>query len=156
MKASTLWVGVLLASWLVGCADPYEEGLKDYEAGRWKEAIEHFEHVSAWSADQHDVKPLVRTAYFNIGKEAYEQQRWDEALEYLRKIKPQDSNYEAARDLIGCSFYQMGQAAYQRRDLAEARRLLNVVRTGCSQFDKAHELISQVNREYEDSAASQP
>lgn len=155
MRMRRSWlVGALVLGLSWGCGDPYEEGMKAYEAGRWKEAIGHFEHVSTWSGKQQEIHGLVQEAYFNIGKEAYEKAQWQEALDSLRKLKQENPHFEEARDLIGCTFYQMGQEAYQRRELAEAKRLLNVVRSGCSHFDKAHELIERVNTELDSNAST--
>ena len=95
-----------IISLLLACGDPYEEGLKAYEAERWKEAIEHFQRVSTWSPHKQDVIDKIKTAYFRVGQRAYEKEKWQEALEYLRKIKAKDPQYAEAQDLIGCTFYR--------------------------------------------------
>ena len=146
---------ILLATFLVGCGDPYDKGLKAYEAGRWKEAITHFQRVSTWSEHRQEIKELIQMSYFRIGQRAFEEKNWQEALDYLRKIKDKHPHFAEARDLIGCTFYKLGEAAYEKRQLAEAKRLLNVVRTGCSHYDKTSDLMQQINLELKDSAAVQ-
>ena len=141
----------LLATLLVACGEPYDEGMKAYEAGRWEEAIVHFQRVSKWNEHQQEIKVLIQTAYFKIGQRAFEEKNWQEALDSLRKIKEKDPHFAEARGLIGCTFYKLGEAAYEKRQLAEAKRLLNVVRTGCSHYDKTNELMQQINHELEDS-----
>jgi len=144
------WCAALSALLLIGCEEPYDAGLKAFEAGEWDTAVNRLERVAPFNLRYRDAQELIRQSLFNAGEEAFDAGRWGQAVRYFRQTAESDTGYATARDRIGVSFYQMAREALGKGDAAEALRLSNIVHSTCSQYaaarDVAHDARSQLDR----------
>lgn len=144
-----IWVVVTA----MGCSDPYAEGMKAQQAGRYKEALTQFQQVRKLGQEYQAAQQHLKALYFLIGKAAYERQDWDEAVEYLKKVTSDDKvHYDEVQDLLGVIRYQQGKAAYEQGDGAEAGQLLQLVRSTCSAYEDAQTLLKKLNAQEERAA----
>lgn len=154
MRAQWLLTGVLLLL-VIGCADPYEQGMQAFEQGAWEEAIGHFEKVRTLSDRYTESRTMISKARFHLGKEAYERGDWQEAMKQLEGVGRRDEGDYDAQELIdGCNFH-LGKEAYDRRDWAEGVGRLGVVHKTSAHYEEAQVLFVKAQAE-QDAAKVSP
>lgn len=137
----------LVALAVAGCGDPYRQGMMAFEQGRWQEAVQNLERVSATDTDHFfEARDSLQVAYFNAGQQAHDENNREAAVQFLKHVKKGDPNFEKAEDLMGCIFYDRAQEAFEAGDFSEAVRLCNIVRTNCRRYEAARQL-TKVARE---------
>lgn len=134
---------------MTACGNPYKDGVKAYNEGRYEEAIEHLRKVRRLSREREDAEAKIAGAYFQMGKRAYEEKKWPQAIELLSEISRNDADYQEARGLMGGSRYFLGKAALERGETEEATALLYLVRKDCEYHAAAQELLQELTGESE-------
>lgn len=130
-------------SLLVGCGDPYEEGMQAFEQEKWAEAVAAFKRVPNLDKRHDAAGAKASEAYFQLGKQAHAQKDWPKTLEYLGHVRRNDDRYEEGRLLMDVARFHLGKAAFEKEDWSAAIELLSLVRKECEHREKARELLAE-------------